>query len=311
MRNPVVHIAAMALVSLIVLFVLAPYDIEASVFAWKNQFTILETFFNDNFYQHRKFGIADIVVLISLGSLILYGLSFTERGRALRKWRAHTGYILNAGFASAVSVIHSSKWAFSRARPHDVFPDKFQNFTEWYLPGTYTLDVGFNKGSFPGGHVATMSALFTLFFLMPRKGTAGTLRWFYYAFVVILSILMGCYRTMYADHWMTDNVASLFLAIMITYGYYTILHFPDASIRSRYPWTNSVDGRRPGWEIMMVFLTLVWFYSVAAVVVGIRIMIRQHIVQGAGMFLGGILLTLIFTEISTRIMLNRSLFIRR
>jgi membrane-associated phospholipid phosphatase len=310
--------------------------------AWYNRISFMNDFFNDNLYQHQKFGIADIIVLFLVSSLFIYAMSFTESGKNFKKWRAESGYIINAGFTLAVTSIHSVKWSLSRARPGSIvicfqekgasaglsindinkpeYSGQIQNMmqgcvdtwhTAWYMPGALTSEMGFNKGSFPSGHVATMGVLMTAFFLLPKMGVNSFLRWSFFAFVLGLELLMGYHRMTSDTHWLTDNMASVYLSIAIAYGYYHFLHFPvrtDDVLSHRL--ADSLENRKPGWEFMLLLTTLFFFYSGAAVVVGIREIAENHIQKGSIMIVAGGALAVIFAELAFRVTANRGLIFK-
>jgi membrane-associated phospholipid phosphatase len=295
------NLALLGLATLLILFLISPFDLPAGLYAREHATKFLASFFNHNMYEHQRFGMADIVVIFLLGSLGFYSASFFSWGAKFKTIRNYSGFIITVGFTVAVSTVHAWKWAFSRVRPYDVFPDHLGNFTHWFIPGAYTLKVGFNQGSFPSGHVATMSVLIALFFLLPSNGKWTGLRWIYFILVVIVALLMGWYRMMDGSHWLTDNVASIMLSIMISYFFYHFLFFPDMETRQRYPLFDRLEQRRPAWAINLVWQLLCWSFSLATIFVGLRIALMQDkLLHGGTVVILGIALSYLFGLLTWR-----------
>jgi membrane-associated phospholipid phosphatase len=295
------NLALLGLATLLVLLLCAPLDLPAGLYARENATKFLASFFNENMYEHQRFGMADIVVVFLLGSLGLYTASFFSWGARFKKIRVYCSFVFTSGGTVAVSTVHAWKWAFSRVRPYDVFPDQLENFTHWFIPGAYTLKVGFNQGSFPSGHVATMSVMIALFFLFPSKGQWNGLRWSYFILVVVVALLMGWYRMMDGGHWLTDNIASVMLSIMVCYFFYHFIFFPSMETRQRYPLFARVDQRRPAWAINLVWQLLFWFFSLATIFVGLRIaLLQDKLLHGSAVAVLGIILSLMFGTLTWR-----------
>lgn len=315
----------------ILLIASSSFDMPLASYFWINKVHTFDDFFNENLYEHGKFGIADIVVLILVGNLLVYGGSFlSATGTMLKPYRSITGFVINAGFTTAVSTVHAMKWGFSRARPNNIvncfleeatsrglsfdqaehtaqFPQIFDTcqdiwFTPWYMPGNLTPAMGFNKGSFPGGHVATMGALVTLFFLFPSRGKWAPVRWFYLAGVILLQATMGWYRIMSETHWLTDNLASLALSILVPFAYYFFLHFP-AGDREK----SIVSSRKAGWEFYTIWITLFFLFAIAAIFVGIRMTLHGEWSHGLPTTAAGMIFTVVLAEANLRLLWNRSL----
>jgi membrane-associated PAP2 superfamily phosphatase len=295
------NLVLLGLATLLLLLLSAPLDMPLGIYARENPFDFLVGFFNLSIFLDNVLGLADIVVFFVLAALGLYFASFFTWGARFIPIRDYCGYIFSTSFAMAISLVHSVKWALSRTRPYDVFPDHLQNFTHWFVPGAYTLDVGFNKGSFPSGHVATMSVLIALFFLMPVARKWNPLRWGYIVLVIAVSMLMGWYRMMYGSHWLTDNLASLMLSILVSYFFYHYLFFPSEETRRLYPLFSRVEHRRPGWAIHLVWQLLLWGFSIATTFVGLRIiLIQEKLIHGAFVLLLGVVLSYLFGTITWR-----------
>lgn len=307
MKKPFRNLLAMAIASVVLLFAVAPLDQFLAKAAWYFSWQFMADFFNMNLYEHGVFGMADIVVTVGAGALIVYGLSFLPAAARLRPYRRGAGFILNVGFTMAVSIVHSIKWVTSRTRPHDWFPLNLDAYSHWWEFGHYPLQVGFNRGAFPGGHVATMSVLLTFFYLMPGDKRSDARRYLFAGFIILLALLMGWYRMMTATHWLTDNLASLFLSIMVVYGYYHFLHYPDEEIRARHPWTASLDLRTPGWEILFMAATFVLSFAAGAIVIGGRIAFLQgDLWFGLGVSLAGVVGSLAAFDANCRVLLRQS-----
>lgn len=295
------NLVLFGLATLLVLFLSAPLDLPLGIYAKENPIDFLVGFFNLSIFLDNVLGLADIVVFFVLGALALYIASFFSWGARFKSIRDYCGYIFSTSFAMAISLIHAVKWALSRTRPYDVFPDHLQTFTHWFVPGAYTLDVGFNKGSFPSGHVATMSVLIALFFLMPTARKWNLFRWSYIVIVVAMAMLMGWYRMMYGSHWFTDNLASLMLSIMLSYFFYHFIFFPSPETRQRYPLFDRMEHRHPAWAIHLVWQLLVWGFSIATVFVGLRIIFLQDkLLHGTAILLLGIVLSYFFGRVTWR-----------
>ena len=299
MIRPVRFLFTLTITGILVLFALAPLDRFAALFSYYYSFPHLAVFFNENLYEQGKFGLPDIVTLLLVGSGIAYGLSFSGHFPALKRIRKEIGFVMNTGFFIAVSLVHSIKWAVSRARPHDVYPDHIEDFTHWFEPGAYTLQVGFNRGSFPSGHVATIAVLLTLTFFIPagKDHPEGRLKKrMASALILLLALVMGWYRMMNATHWLTDNIASLFLSVFFVYFFYYFIHYPSPEIRKAFPWTGSVDRRRAGWEFFSLIALLGLLFSVASIPVGLRIsFLEGHPFTGIPVMGIGILGSVLFS----------------
>lgn len=295
MRNkPLLSFVLLCLASLLILLALAPIDIWLAHRAYFNQWTLLKGFFNQNLYEHGIFGLADIVVTIGVVCVLIYGLSFTPAGIRLQPFRAAAGYVLNAGVTAAVSIVHALKWMIARTRPHDVYhvhdpvkEPELELYTHWFEPGKFPLEVGFNRGAFPGGHVATMSVLLALVYFIPERHA----RWrpAYVAVVIGAALIMAWYRMMDITHWATDNIGGLLVSLIVVYGLYTFIHFPSQHTRRLHPWTASVDHRRPGWELLLMAATLLGSFAIAAVFVGLRIaFLEENVLRGLGISAGAL-----------------------
>ncbi len=341
MKARIIFLLAISTLFTIILFFISSYDIIAMQFAWYNRISFLSEFFNDNLYQHQKFGIADLVVFFLLVNLIIYGAGFFKAGESLRKWRREAGYVLNAGFTLAVTSIHSVKWTLSRARPGSIVICFQENgaraglslsdinqpqhaaqiqsimqscvdtwYSAWYSPGALTAAMGFNKGSFPSGHVATMGVLITVFFLLPRFKIHSLYRWTFLVFVIFLQFMMGYYRMTSDTHWLTDNLASVFLSVIIAYSYYHFLHFPQKTENDAisYSLAESAEKRKAGWEIRMLFSMLISAYSLAAIIVGFRVIFTDHQIQnGIIMIISGAVFAAISAESAFRAVFSRGM----
>ena len=308
-QNPARNLIYMGIATLIIMLAIAPSDRFLARASWYYSWNWGEKFFNQNLYEHGIFGLADIVVVIAVATIAAYIVSLTPTsiGERLRPYRAQAGFVLSAGFTMAVSIVHAIKWVTSRTRPHDWFPVNMDAYTHWFEFGNYSLEVGFNRGAFPGGHVATMSVLLAYFYFMPTEGRNKHLRWFFAAAVMILSLVMGWYRMMMATHWLTDNIASMLLSVMVLYGFYHFLHFPNEAIRQKHPWTASVDRRWAGWELMFMVAMLGLLFALATIVVGIRIIfLHSDPSQGLGVFALGCVLSALFAECTSWILFRRS-----
>lgn len=282
MRKHFIVLLWLAFANLVVLFALVPYDYAFTKYATEHRNdTALTDFFNYNIYEHNIFGIADIVVLFFLGSLFLYGLSFIQYFSKIKKLRRGLGFILNAGVTVALSIVHAWKWAFSRVRPYDVFDNFPEGYTHWFLPGQYTLELGFNQGSFPSGHVATIASMMVLFFLIPHRQKFW--RWAFALLIFILSTYMIWLRTAVRQHWITDNVASYGIALVVIYFFYYFIHYPPKENA-----TKVVESRSSGWEFYLTLLNLIWLFAFAAIPVGLRLLFIENKMMGLGVLLGGI-----------------------
>lgn len=294
--------------SLLLLFLLAPFDYAITNYAMEHKFRNAYTdFFNYNVYEHKIFGIADIVVLFLLANLALYALSFLSifnKKTFWQKLRAQSGFVISAGTTVALSLIHAWKWAFSRVRPYHVFNHDIDNYTHWFLPGKYTLQVGFNQGSFPSGHVATIAVLMTLFFFFPDRGRWA--RWLYAFLIFVLAAVMVWMRSMAGEHWFTDNVASYVIALWVFYFFYHAIHFPAS------PRGLAALHRRPkGWEFFFTLLMLLALFSSAAIFVGLRIFfMEKNMYVGAGVFAGGLLASLFLWDVIFMLLYQKTFFWR-
>lgn len=299
MRKRLIVLLWLAFVSLVVLLALVPYDYAFTKYATEHRNdTALTDFFNYNIYEHNIFGIADIVVLFFLGSLLLYGLSFIPYFSSLKKLQRSLGFILNAGVTVALSIVHAWKWAFSRMRPYDVFDNFPEGYTHWFLPGQYTLELGFNQGSFPSGHVATIAAMMVLFFLIPHRQKFW--RWSFALLIFILSAYMIWLRTVVRQHWLTDNVASYGIALVVIYFFYYFVHYPkDDNVDS------TIESRPSGWEFYLTLLNLIWLFVLAAIPVGLRLLFIENKMMGLGVLLGGIFGTLYLFDLVWKLLYQR------
>lgn len=289
---------------LLVLVLLTPFDYTISKYIiGHRQENNLTHFFNFNIYEHNIFGIADIVVLFLLGSLTVYALSFIPFFSSLKKFRKASGYVISAGVTVALSIVHAWKWAFSRVRPYDVFDKTFDLYTHWFMPGRYTLEVGFNQGSFPSGHVATVAILMTLFFLMPKQ-KYRYLRWLYAFVVFLLSAYMVWLRTMVRQHWFNDNVASYGIALVILYFFYWFIHYPPSKKLS-----DLTDVRVKGWEFYFTLLNLFFLFAVAAIFVGLRMFFMEHNTSGIAIFASGVFFSLFLFDVIWKLLFQKTVFI--
>jgi hypothetical protein len=143
--------------------------------------------------------------------------------------------------------------------------------------------------------------LIALFFLMPVARKWNLLRWGYIALVAAMAMLMGWYRMMYGSHWLTDNVASLMLSIVVSYFFYHYIFFPSAETRQRYPLFDRIEQRHPAWAMHLIWQLMVWVFSLATIFVGLRIIVLQDkFLYGSAVLVLGVVLTYLFGKLTWR-----------
>jgi membrane-associated phospholipid phosphatase len=294
--------------SLIALVMVSPFDLALSIFYKNNAISSYSRFVNESLFDHGGFGLSDIVVFFLLGSLVAYFVSGFLLSRNSRWWviRVYTGFIILTSTTMALSIVHAMKWALSRARPYDVLPNHLELYTPWFLPGRYTLAVGFNKGSFPSGHVATMTVLLLLFYLFARKPKLQVLAWITLPATLASCAVMGWYRAMVASHWVSDNIASVCIAFAVCHWFYfSLIQVDDQVANTRF--RDLVAQKRVNWwvrnwEFSLTWLILLFVFSVAGVFVGFRLLLFESSYFGilasmgsalAGWFLWKVMLRLL------------------
>lgn len=209
----------------LLLILVAPFDYQ-----WTKDLAMLPSgdlvyFFHQSIFEKGVIGYTDFGIFFYIGTLTLY-IYYHLKGRHLYPDSSKKlGFILASGLIIGLIVVHGLKISWGRARPYLVFSEKY-DYSPWYLPGNLDLTTFTHSGSFPSGHTATTLWMISVWFLIEyRKNRSKNIDLFSMLWL-ILAILQttatGITRSIIADHWVSDCLASLvfgFLTIGICFRF--------------------------------------------------------------------------------------------
>lgn len=184
---------------------------------YRNPWPEFRNFMANSFFEGRPFGGSDIGVTLALIAFAIWIYQRSQRKSDAPSIAAKLKFLWLTGLLTAICGVHSLKWIVSRARPKviltpDTQVDTMINLT-W--PGFMPWDGprGLDWNSFPSGHTASCAIMIAYAYLVwPKHRAAGIT---VFVAVTIYCGLMAIARSMAGMHWLSDSVASFFLAWFI------------------------------------------------------------------------------------------------
>lgn len=230
---------------------------------------VLSELFGRSMFNDQSIGVSDIPVVGAIVAVLSYIVIEALRLKVRPSVRAMLGYVTFCSLATGLILVHGIKIITGRARPSLVLDpgDPFP-FTHWFAPGPQDLvrHLAFN-GSFPSGHVASISLLLLLVYgVWLRRDSWPLWRlWLWASGLVALVciVLMTLARMMSKHHWLSDCLMSasmvwLFLDIAARYWYQRLQPLYE---------TNAVP---KFWELKMVSFMLLFVLGVILMVTILR-----------------------------------------
>jgi membrane-associated phospholipid phosphatase len=254
--------------------------------AWDRQgFELFLSFMDRSMFEGEAFGAGDIPILIQIGALVLYSLSFFSRAPgSLRRLRPGLAYVWVSALATA-ALVHLFKGIVARPRPYEV-AQGVSAFHFWYdlrMPKLFA----FAKGSFPSGHTAGAATLWSLVtfagWLYPNRRIAVSALAF---LSIVFCFVMGFSRVAHGDHWPTDTMAAILCSFFV------------ASMLGNLMLKSSVQDAsflKPSKEVLFDLAILFWscavWLTVGAFYLGLKLFAHGDLFWGIAAliaFVGGI-----------------------
>lgn len=196
-------------------------QIEAPMVAayWLNPEPAFRDFMANSVYEGRSFGGSDIGVTLAIICFFTWIYTRHSSRKSALLTPKELKFVWLSSLTTALLAVHSLKWIISRARPKVILsPDMpFESLSAMTWPGFMPLDGprGLDWNSFPSGHTASCAILLSFaYILWPRNRALSLTAYF---LVAAYCVLMGVARSMAGMHWLSDSVASFFLA-------WTVIH---------------------------------------------------------------------------------------
>lgn len=226
--------------ALILLVLAAPFDYEFTALLSHYPKREWVSFFRQSVFEKGRFGYTDLGIFFYVAMIATYLFAHLGGRERYARTAQYSGYLLAAGLLVGVVMVHGTKLALGRARPHQVLSGE-QPFTAWYELGPLNGFAGDGTGSFPSGHTATTLWLLAVWFLIERHsrklGQRG-INWLstlWLAAALVQALITGTTRSLTADHWLTDWLAAVFLGFaLITYCYRALIHYAPNPVPRYY-----------------------------------------------------------------------------
>ena len=184
---------------------------------FKNPAVGFRDFMANSLYEGRSFGGSDFGVTMAILAFFLWLKARTNKKTPNSQSYSQLKFIWLTGLLTGICAVHSMKWIISRARPKIILTSDTseQILANMTWPGFMPLDGprGIDWNSFPSGHTASCAIMLVYAYLAwPRSRIAGI---FIFGSVAFYCGLMAVARSMSGMHWLSDSVASFFLAWLI------------------------------------------------------------------------------------------------
>lgn len=180
---------------------------------YRQPWTEFRDFMANSYFEGRPFGGSDIGVSLAILSFLLW-LRSRQSKSSTRPPRHLLLFLWLSSLITGLAVVHSLKLLISRARPKIVITENlsFDAISSLTWPGFLTWDGprGPEFNSFPSGHTASCAIMLGYVYLLwPRQKL-----WALFTFITVLAFSgsMAIARSMAGMHWLSDSVASFFLA---------------------------------------------------------------------------------------------------
>ena len=204
---------------------------------FRNPNITFRNFMANSYFEGRPFGGSDIGVTIAVVAFLVWIYRRKDKNNHSSNAQTSLKFLWLTALCTAVFAVHSLKWIFSRARPKmilsiDMTPESLVLMT-W--PGFMSWDGprGVDYNSFPSGHTASCAIMIAYAYLLwPKHRGASSL---VFAVVTIYSCMMAAARSMSGMHWISDSIASYFLAWMIVDIFAKRLNISSPSVPEENP----------------------------------------------------------------------------
>jgi len=218
---------------------------------------------DQSLFSGEPFGGQDFFYIMVIPAVLIYFLSYVPAlEEKLLPLRKYCGFIIVVALAVTVAGSRVAKFVFARARPGDVFAERYA-FSHMLTFGSYELDEAFSRGSFPSGHTFTAMGLLALAFISIKTHKT----WFISLMFTICfgyGIAMGIGRVMGGAHYPGDTLwAIIFSTILTAWIYFSILKMPKQESRE-YQLTKRFAELRIG--VNLVFVE----FAIGIIIVAIR-----------------------------------------
>ena len=193
--------------------------IEALIVArfWLDPMPEFRDFMSQSIYEGEAFGGSDIGVSLAIISFLSWLWLVRSGKHSSFLAPQQLKFIWISGLSTALIAVHSLKWVVSRARPKIILrPDlDLETLASMTWPGfmPWNGPRGLSWNSFPSGHTASCAIMLAFVYVAwPRSRIVGT---FVFLAVAAYCGLMATARSMAGMHWLSDSIASFFLAWMV------------------------------------------------------------------------------------------------
>lgn len=180
---------------------------------YRNPLPEFRNFMANSYFEGRPFGGSDIGVSIAILTFITWIMIQKRKAPESQIYLPKLKFLWMSALLTALLAVHSLKWLISRARPKVILNDLGSDaITQMTWPGFMPWDGprGIDWNSFPSGHTASCAIMIAYAYLLwPKHRLVGVIT---FLGVALYSGLMGVARSMAGMHWLSDSVASFFLA---------------------------------------------------------------------------------------------------
>jgi membrane-associated phospholipid phosphatase len=190
---------------------------------WQHSWDSFCDFMSRSVFESGSFGGSDIGVFIGIFAFFAWIMSKKFKKNILMLNASEWNFIWVSCLVIALLVVQSMKWIVSRARPKTLFASQdlstivADQYADLKWAGFMPLDGprGYSWNSFPSGHTASCAMLLALSYIFwRRKRWQGYLT---FALIVVFSFFMALARSMAGMHWLSDSVASFFIAWVLVH----------------------------------------------------------------------------------------------
>ena len=264
---------------LLVAAIIPQLDSSLTLYANHNAAPLLRDFYSRTLFEGDLPGSGDFIVLGLIIALLGYfRCCLGPPTRRSIAWRPALGFAVFAGLTSAVTFVHTSKWAIGRARPSEVFRHHLA-YSDWFSFGSHFISEGRYRGSFPSGH--TIEALLPILLAYALAGNPAhssrtrALGLLCGIFAILNAFTMAVARSMALSHWLSDGLLGLLAAwILIHISYFWILRVPEQDKLSR---EASLQPSLPAcWELLLGLWTMGLGCGIMLILLGIHALLRHE-----------------------------------